>query len=217
MNFKDDLHRRVKCFKGKLTPLQMCNLYEAIVDYGNGDEPGITDLTVALVFNSFLDDLDTERRKREERAARSRANGAKGGRPPREQQTTIKTEKPKSIGVDFKAFADYFNKLVKSSNSNIPMVEQITPKRQSAIMARVREHGKASLAKVIQNAVASNFLNGGNDRNFYATFDWLFKPTNFQKVLEGNYDNISTDNRTSGNQVVSKPSSAEEHKADDGW
>lgn len=215
MNFKDDLHSRVKNLKGKLSPSQMCSLYEAMIDYGNGGEPNITDAAVALVFDSFLYDLDADRKKREERAARSRANGAKGGRPPKEQ--TIKTEKPKNIEVDFKAFADYFNNLVKVNKSSIPMVEQITPKRQSAIMARVREHGKASLAKVVQNAVASNFLNGGNDRNFHATFDWLFRPTNFQKVLEGNYDIISTNNRASGKQVIAKPSSAEEHKADDGW
>lgn len=215
MNFKDDLHRRVKRFKDKLSPSQMCSLYEAIIDYGNGGEPSITDATVALVFNSFLDDLDADRIKREERAARSRLNGAKGGRPPKEQ--TVKVKKPKTDDVDFKAFADYFNNLVKSNNANIPMVEQITPKRQSAITARAREHGKASLAKVVQNAVASNFLNGGNDRNFHATFDWLFRPTNFQKVLEGNYDNISTNNRADNRQVVAEPSSAEEHKADDGW
>jgi hypothetical protein len=40
---------------------------------------------------------------------------------------------------------------------------------------------------MIENASASSFLAGQNRRDWQATFDWLFRPNNFVKVLEGNY------------------------------
>ena len=52
----------------------------------------------------------------------------------------------------------------------------------------------------------SSFLKGQNNKNWTITFDWLIKPSNFIKVLEGNYTdkedgsnarNIKKDNRTS--------------------
>jgi hypothetical protein len=40
---------------------------------------------------------------------------------------------------------------------------------------------------VFENAEASAFLKGSNDRNWSANFDWLIADKNFVKVLEGNY------------------------------
>lgn len=65
----------------------------------------------------------------------------------------------------------------------------ISEKRKQSIRARVREHGKKAFADVVRKASVSNFLKGGNNRGFVATFDWLIRPNNFQKTLEGNYDN----------------------------
>ncbi|MBR1525158.1 MAG: hypothetical protein IJ640_00660 [Prevotella sp.] len=44
---------------------------------------------------------------------------------------------------------------------------------------------------MIDNAADSMFLNGGGERGFCASFDWLFQPNNFLKVLEGNYANVA--------------------------
>lgn len=38
----------------------------------------------------------------------------------------------------------------------------------------------------------SEFLKGKNERHWTATFDWLMKPNNMTKVLEGNYRNKGT-------------------------
>lgn len=35
----------------------------------------------------------------------------------------------------------------------------------------------------------SSYLNGHNPHGWIATFDWFVSPSNFAKVLEGNYDN----------------------------
>ena len=43
--------------------------------------------------------------------------------------------------------------------------------------------------KLFDKVAASDFLNGVNDRNWTACFDWVMKPGNMVKILEGNYDN----------------------------
>jgi hypothetical protein len=42
---------------------------------------------------------------------------------------------------------------------------------------------------MITKASQSDFLNGKSRSGWIADFTWLFRPSNFQKVLEGNYDN----------------------------
>lgn len=80
------------------------------------------------------------------------------------------------------------------STKAIKPISKITEKRKSAVRARLREFGKDAIATVIRKAAASDFLNGKNNRCWTADFEWLFRPNNFPKVLEGNYDN--RDNNT---------------------
>ena len=41
---------------------------------------------------------------------------------------------------------------------------------------------------MIEIVTRSAFLKGDNKRNFKATFDWMIKPSNYQKIIEGNYE-----------------------------
>lgn len=65
----------------------------------------------------------------------------------------------------------------------------IKEKRRELVRARIRQHGKEAFMLAIRRATQSDFLKGQNDRQWKMTFDWLVKPNNFIKVLEGNYDN----------------------------
>jgi hypothetical protein len=56
------------------------------------------------------------------------------------------------------------------------------------VKARIREHGKQVFCEVISRACQSDFLKGQNGRGWRATFDWIIKPSNFDKILSGNYD-----------------------------
>jgi hypothetical protein len=94
-----------------------------------------------------------------------------------------------SCELDFARLLDFFNSQLKKNNSLIPSIKQLSDARKKTLKARAREYGKEALVKVFQKAAVSDFLNGKNDRSFTASFDWLLKPTNFPKVLEGNYDN----------------------------
>ena len=90
-----------------------------------------------------------------------------------------------------KSFKDvvlqYFNE--KMANKAIKQVRQINNQRSEWLMARVKEYGKDAIFEMIDKAAVSDFLNGRNNRGFVATFDWLVRPNNFPKVIDGNYDN----------------------------
>lgn len=87
---------------------------------------------------------------------------------------------------DLAAFARYFNETMAAHSAQIPQVRGIPPKSQRAayVRARLKEHGKEALAKVVQNAAKLSFYNGGGARGWVADFDWLFRPANFLRVLE---------------------------------
>ena len=117
----------------------------------------------------------------------------------------------------------FFNSWMDEGNAMIPRIKSLSEQRKKCVGARIREYGKPALSTVIRKAAASDFLNGKNGRDFIATFDWLMKPTNFPKVLEGNYDNheqqqkaeqpkdaITTDSRGLVQDVINKQREREE-------
>lgn len=91
--------------------------------------------------------------------------------------------------INYQNLLLYFNSIMR--DKAIPAIERMTIKRRNAVKARITEFGKEAAKIVIDNAANSTFLNGGGDNGFVASFDWLFKPNNFPKVLEGNYVNKS--------------------------
>lgn len=110
--------------------------------------------------------------------------------------------------VDYGKLLEFFNQTISESGSVIKEIRQLTERRKLAIQARARENGKESLMEVIKQAAKSDFLNGRNDRGWVADFDWLMRPNNFVKVLEGNYNNNSNDRRR-GTEVTA--ASAEDY------
>lgn len=59
--------------------------------------------------------------------------------------------------------------------------------RYRLLNARIKEYGLDTVLQAIENIRYSSFLKGKNNKNWTITFDWLIKPNNFTKVLEGNY------------------------------
>lgn len=93
--------------------------------------------------------------------------------------------------IDFKKFSEFFNETIDTNRSVIPKVKAISEKRKKMICARIREHGKNSLADAVRQATTSDFLNGKNDRGWVADIDWMLRPNNYVKILEGNYKNLN--------------------------
>ena len=80
---------------------------------------------------------------------------------------------------------EYFNGVCV----NLPKVVKLTDKRKKHILARLKEHSKEDIKKVIDLTAESNFLNGKNTNGWTASFDWIIDKSNFIKILENNYIN----------------------------
>ena len=109
-----------------------------------------------------------------------------------EAKTMIEKVKSKSI-IDFERLAAFWNTTM--ADKGIKQISKLTEKRKAAVSARGREYGKDAIVRAIKKAAESKFLNGDNDRAWIASFDWMFLPKNFPKVLEGNFDNKPTSHR----------------------
>lgn len=59
--------------------------------------------------------------------------------------------------------------------------------RYKLLNARIKDYGMDSILTAIDMVGKSSFLKGNNTKGWTITFDWLIKPNNFIKVLEGNY------------------------------
>lgn len=85
------------------------------------------------------------------------------------------------------AVMSHYNERMR--NKPMPKIKKVTPQRKAAVMNRISEYSYQDVIRAIDNAAESNFLNGDNKHCFIASFDWIMRPNNFPKVLEGNYDN----------------------------
>ena len=95
-----------------------------------------------------------------------------------EGESDIKREK-----TDFQSVVDLYHEICVS----FPSVRSLSDARKKAIKARLKTYTMEDFRTVFENAEASSFLKGGNDRNWSANFDWLIADKNMAKVLEGNY------------------------------
>lgn len=92
--------------------------------------------------------------------------------------------------IPYSKIKELFNKTCVS----LSRVITISPNRKKAIAARWKEYGGniETFEKLFTMTEESEFLKGKNERHWTATFDWLMKPNNMTKVLEGNYRNKGT-------------------------
>lgn len=111
---------------------------------------------------------------------------ANNARDTRARDKTPSAKKERKI--DFEKVRQQFNRIMEGKK--MPKVKaKITAQRQAFFEARVREYGIIAVYRVMIKASQSNFLNGGGDKAWVANFEWIFRPNNFPKVLDGYYDN----------------------------
>ena len=85
--------------------------------------------------------------------------------------------------IECQQIVDLFHSICKS----YPKIRSLSDARKKAIKARLKTYSLEDFQTVFENAEASSFLKGSNDRNWSANFDWLIADKNMAKVLEGNY------------------------------
>lgn len=88
-------------------------------------------------------------------------------------------------GIDYEFIVGNYHTLCPKMNK----VSVINDLRKGFINARVGEYGMDKVICVLRKAGESDFLNGSNDKAWKADFEWIVRPTNFIKIMEGKYDN----------------------------
>ena len=96
------------------------------------------------------------------------------------------TKKKKAAPTSYGWLIDEWNSLEKLGITPIKKIAQGT-QRIKSVQSRAKQYDKEDFIKAIDNIKGSSFLQGMNNRGWTITFDWFIKPTNFAKVLEGNY------------------------------
>ena len=90
---------------------------------------------------------------------------------------------PKPERTDYQGVLDAYHECCPS----FPAVIKLTETRKRAIKARLKDYGLEEIKRAFSLAGQSDFLKGAS--GWQASFDWLMKPANMTKVLEGNYTN----------------------------
>ena len=96
---------------------------------------------------------------------------------------------------------DDFRQVIDAWNStDFKKVERISGDsvRGGMLRKRLNDYGVNKVIEAIHRANQSKFLKGYNRKGWTADFDWFIKPSNFQKVLEGNYDERETKKQYTG-------------------
>ena len=103
----------------------------------------------------------------------------------KERELEEERDKEREKRVSYQLVADLYNNTCVS----FPRIEKLSDARKKAIKARLNTYSMDDFEKLFQMAEESDFLKGGNSRNWSANFDWLIKDANMAKVLDGNYKN----------------------------
>lgn len=89
---------------------------------------------------------------------------------------------------------DYWNRTVKETAAQLPLVKTLSEERMKKIRIRWKEFSSVGdpvdvCRELFAKACQSKFMQGDNRQGWTASFDWLFtNPKNWAKVYEGNYD-----------------------------
>ena len=100
---------------------------------------------------------------------------------------------PKTDRTDYQAVLDAFHE----SCPSLPKVLKLSDSRKKAIKARLNDFGLDDIKRAFVLTEQSDFLKGSNATGWQAGFDWLMKPANLTKVLEGNYENRASPGKKS--------------------
>lgn len=111
---------------------------------------------------------------------------------------SVKTEAPdggkvsKFSNINYADIKEYWNRKHDETGSAMPRITLMTDNRKVMVKARLRQckGDVKTLYRVIDIAMASDFMNGNNKHGWLGKFDWIFgNEQNFTKVLEGNFNN----------------------------
>lgn len=112
-----------------------------------------------------------------ERAAELLRNAAELG-------AAILKSREKSAAVPYQQVIDAYN----DNCGNLPKATKLTDKRRRAVRSCMAQGFTVDeICEAFRKAAETPFLTGQNERGWRANFDFIIKPDNMQKILEGAY------------------------------
>jgi len=111
------------------------------------------------------------------------------------KEITKKTD----VSIDFEEVIEIFNQVC----SDLPQVSKSTRERQKLILKILETHSTQDIGTVFKNVKESDYLSGRKvGTTWKATFDWILIPSNFIKILEGNYKNLNNGTTEKSNSEI---------------
>ncbi|RDU25040.1 phage replisome organizer N-terminal domain-containing protein [Anaerosacchariphilus polymeriproducens] len=182
--------------------LQNCGLIEMLTE----SEYLLTEVPIAIGSETDIAKRVRKSRENKKKALQCNTNETKCN-------TEIEIEKEIDIEIEtdiereserektknnYQQIADMYNNTCVS----FPRLTKLSDTRKKSIKARLNTYTIGDFQRLFELAESSDFLKGGNNRNWMATFDWLIKDSNMAKVLDGNYEQKQT-NKTGHNKKQS--------------
>ena len=184
----------------QLTDLQLGILMRAVFLYAK-DATLISDdapQAVRVAFAFIKEDIDAQRAAREARCRKNRENAQKRwakkgktstrkGKTSTRKGKTAKKEQHPTFNAE--GLITYWNRRIRETGSRMPQIHRLNRTRIALIEARLLEYDgdTRKIRDAFEQAFASPYLNGGGKRHWIADFDWILRPENFSRVLDGSF------------------------------
>lgn len=164
----------------QLSDLQLGILMRAVFLYAK-DATLISDdapQVVRVAFAFIKEDIDAQRAAHEARCRKNRENAQKRWAK-KEQRPTFNAE----------GLITYWNRRIRETGSRMPQIHRLNRTRIALIEARLLEYDgdTRKIRDAFEQAFASPYLNGAGKRHWVADFDWILRPENFSRVLDGSF------------------------------
>lgn len=190
-----------------LSTEEKAQLLDAIFDYAEGKKVELEGAAM-MAFSFIKAQLDRDGEKYEKTCEARKEAGSKGGKAKVANAKLAKqnkqslanqadndtdndndndTDTDNDKNINYQLIADMYNDTCVS----FPKLTKLSESRKKAIRARLKKYSVDDIKRAFRLAEESDFLKGGNTRNWSANFDWLMNDTNLAKVLDGNYRNKS--------------------------
>lgn len=96
---------------------------------------------------------------------------------------------PERMKIPYEDVLNRYNDICVS----LPKAHKLSQERKRHIKACfTQKFTLEDFEKAFRTVQNTPFLRGENDRGWHATFDWIIKPANLLKVIEGQYGPVST-------------------------
>ncbi len=100
-----------------------------------------------------------------------------------DQESVVLVDSKKKTVIDYQEIIDVFNKVCSMLSH-----ASVTAERKRKINALLKTYTLDQIGYVFIKASQSNYLIG-NKVDWKADLDWILKPVNFTRILEGTFDN----------------------------